>query len=344
MTVVARLMIVGLLAALLAGLLGGLSRLLFLAPVADVLKLYHGPILCALVFPGLIGLERAVAIGARWAWLAPILALLGLAVAFSQSLMVPEILMSVALLLLAQQLFLWRRSPGIDGEVGSLAALLLIVSNWTWIRGGDYFASAYGWASFLILLIAAERLELSFAARSRAIPARAFSLLLATGVVLSSIRLIGLGWLALALWLAHYDLARRNARRTGLPAFSARAVMLGYGWLAVSGFQLVFWGLSGANFDRILHGVFVGFVLSMVMAHGPIIFPALLRFPMRFSNWLYLPLIALHVSLAVRVLGPLVSGAMGNLLAVLLFALTAALHLGGSRRPWLAEKPPPSSA
>ena len=337
MTGIARVMIVGLMLALVAGLFGGLSRLLLELPIANVLKVYHGPLLCGFVFPGLIGLERAVAIGSWWSWLAPMFALVGLALAFSQGLVSIALILAVSVALLAQQLFLWRRSPGVDGEVASLAAGLLLYSDWIWASGGGYFESASGWASFLVLLIAAERLELSFAARSRALPARLVSLLIAGGVFGGQSKLIGLGWLALALWLCLYDLARRNAKRSGLPAFSARAVLLGYGWLALSGFQMAFWGLSGANLDRVLHGVFVGFVLSMVMAHAPIIFPALLKFPMRFSNWLYLPLLLLHGSLAVRASGSLSWGAAGNLLAVLFFALLAALHLGGAERPWLSS-------
>ena len=173
------------------------------------------------------------------------------------------------------------------------------------------------------MVIAAERLELSFLYRSASLVMPGAALLILASVALQQPAGVGLGWLMFALWLLGRDLARRNAGRSGLVAYTARSVLLGYAWLAASGLQLLVFGLpalSGPAFDRVLHGVFVGFALSMVMAHGPIIFPALLKCSMAFSNWFYLPLLLLHSSLLIRFLGPSAKwGAAGNVLAVLIF-------------------------
>jgi hypothetical protein len=54
------------------------------------------------------------------------------------------------------------------------------------------------------------------------------------------------------------------------------------------------------------HAVFVGFVLSMVFAHAPLIFPAVLGLPLTYRPAFYLHVGILHLSLMVRVVGDLV--------------------------------------
>ena len=57
-------------------------------------------------------------------------------------------------------------------------------------------------------------------------------------------------------------------------------------------------------YDALLHAFFVGFVLSMVLAHAPIIFPALLNIKITpFHPIMYLWLCLLHFSLMIRVYG-----------------------------------------
>jgi hypothetical protein len=77
-----------------------------------------------------------------------------------------------------------------------------------------------------------------------------------------------------------------------------------------------------------LHAVLVGFVLSMVFAHAPIILPAVARIDVPYHPVLYLPLAVLHVSLVIRVLGDLIAsasarqlGALGNAAAIATFLM-----------------------
>ena len=340
MTALSRILIVSLLPIMLSGLLGGLSRLIGL-PVADFFRIYHGPILCAVVFPGLMGLERAVAIDRGWAWIPTLSALLSLLGMVMLGRSAFPILVMTAAGLLVQQVFLWRRRPGLDGQIAAVAPICLWLADWRWGVGDPAPLCALGWSSFLIMVIAAERLELSFLYRSASLVMPGAALLTLASVALQQPAGVGLGWLMFALWMLGRDLARRNAGRSGLVAYTARSVLLGYAWLAASGLQLLVFGLpalSGPAFDRVLHGVFVGFALSMVMAHGPIIFPALLKCSMAFSNWFYLPLLLLHSSLLIRFLGPSAKwGAAGNVLAVLIFGLTMVAHSRSGGKPWLAS-------
>ena len=78
-----------------------------------------------------------------------------------------------------------------------------------------------------------------------------------------------------------------------------------------------------------LHAVFVGFVFAMIFAHAPIILPAILgQTTSPYQPALYVPLILLHASLLLRVVGDLMGwwtgrqwGGLLNALAVLLFLI-----------------------
>jgi len=335
----ARLLVLGLGAGMLASLLGGLARLGVVPPVLPApFVAHHGVLMGAVLFPGLIGLERAVAVGRPWAWSAPLMALIAAIGLLTLGPPGYPLIMMLALLLGIQHLFLWSRSPGLDSALPVVAAVLLLLTDWRWGQGAPAGLCALGWASFLILVIAAERLEFSFLRGKASLSLTPTLLLLVAGLLAQQSRLLGLAWLLLSLWLARNDIARRNARRSGMAAYTARSVLLGYFWMALSGLQLTLFGLphySGPQFDRILHGVFVGFVLSMVVAHGPLIFPAICKTPIRFSPWFYLPLALLHLSLALRCWGWASIGASGNLLAMVCFALTMATHHTPGHNPWL---------
>ena len=60
--------------------------------------------------------------------------------------------------------------------------------------------------------------------------------------------------------------------------------------------------VADPRYDAILHVVFVGFVISMIFGHAPIIFPAILGVPINFQPAFYVHLILLHGLLALRVI------------------------------------------
>ena len=146
--------------------------------------------------------------------------------------------------------------------------------------------------------------------------------------------LLGLALLALVGWLAGHDVARRTVRSTGLARFVAGCLLAGYGWLAVAG---ACWLLGGAvptdrAYDAVVHAVFLGFTLSMIMAHAPVILPAVLRRPLPYHPAMIAPAALLHGSLALRLwagdargvhLAWQVGGVL-NIAAVLLFVGVAA--------------------
>ncbi|HEV8548201.1 MAG TPA: hypothetical protein VGQ57_04215, partial [Polyangiaceae bacterium] len=193
------------------------------------------------------------------------------------------------------------------------------------------------------LTIVAERLELS---RLGGTPAWAERLLLVLAVLLgalivarvfchagsTSAHAIGAALAAIAIWELRFDLARRTVRRRGLPRYTACAVLAGGIWLFVSGAILACCEVppAGPLYDAALHAIFVGFVLSMVFAHAPIIVPAVAQARLPYHPLFYVPLVVLHAGLALRVagdlgLGPAArrAGGLANAIALLLFALVA---------------------
>ncbi len=74
-------------------------------------------------------------------------------------------------------------------------------------------------------------------------------------------------------------------------------------WLAIAGVLLIAvppW-TTAFSYDAAIHAIAIGFVLSMIFAHAPIILPAVTGARVRYSRLAYGPLALLHVSVALRV-------------------------------------------
>jgi hypothetical protein len=306
-------------------------------------------ILMVLGFLGtLIALERAVALGARWAYAAPAASALSVMV-LPVNRSVGGILLVVAgVLTTSGYVVLLRRQLSIHLAVMAVGALAWVVAAALWLGGSGPVRITPLLAAFLVLTVVGERLELSRltlpapASRRRFLGATALfflGALMAPAWRSAGLVLVGAGLLGQTAWLVRHDVARVTVRRAGLPRFIAVSLLAGYGWLAVSGVLWVAMGLGARGallHDAVVHSLFLGFVLSMVMGHAPIILPAVLRLPVRFTRAAYLPLVALHVSVVVRIAADLAGSVWwrgialhGNVVALLLFVLmtvSAARH------------------
>ena len=134
--------------------------------------------------------------------------------------------------------------------------------------------------------------------------------------------------LSLAVWLVLFDIARRTIRSAGLSRYMAVCLLSGYAWLAVAGLCWAAYACGWSSRDASLHALGLGFVLSMVMGHAPVILPAVARIKLHFDARFYGPLCLLHLSLMARLLvGPfdergLRWGSAGNAIAMVYFAAT----------------------
>ena len=326
------------------GLWAGLARLGWgvFVPSGSFLEA-HGALMVNGVLATLIGLERAVALERPALFGAPILTgagAIGLALGVPY-LLATSLLVVGSVVLLAMFLLILSRQPALHTLTQVVGATCLLAGNLLGLSGFDIPYLIPWWGSFVVLLIASERLELSRVFRISASRRTLFGAILALDLLACGVSLrwfalggalLGASWVLMAGWLLAHDVAWRNAMRSGLPRFSALGLLTGYVWLGFGGVLLVLSGgivAQGLLYDAQLHAVFLGFVLSMVFAHAPIILPAVLGRPLRFSWVLYLPLVILHVSLALRV-GADLEGSylvrewagLFNVVAIVLFGLT----------------------
>jgi hypothetical protein len=331
--------------ALLAGLDAALLRLGLGAPVlsdrwADV----HGPLMVLGFVGTLVALERAVAVRRPALLAAPaLLGLGGLAVLSPLPLAVGQSssVVGCAVLLVVYGV-VWRRQPAAAVAVQALGALHGLAAALLWLAGVPVPHLIPTLAGFLVLTVVGERLELMRVGAPSPRTEDAVWLLALGWAAASTAALLlpDIGWtalgavlLGLVLVLLRHDVARRTVRGTGLPRYMASAMLAGYAWLGVAGAVWLVQGpvLSGRSYDAVLHCVFLGFVLSMIMAHAPAILPAVLRRPLPYRAVMYVPLALLHATLLLRVLVgdsrgvelAVQVGGVGNVVALLLFLLIA---------------------
>ncbi|CAG1016491.1 hypothetical protein ANAEL_05647 [Anaerolineales bacterium] len=303
--------------ALLAALWAGLMRLGWQLPaLTPSLALAHGPLMISGFLGILIPLERAVALKQKWMYLPPLLAGLGWLV----TLLLPSPPLGPILLNLASLggvailIEITRRETALHTVTMLLGALTWFAGNLLWLFGWQIFQVVFFWQGFLVLTIAGERLELSRVLRPSRQSQLLFGCIVAiylAGILIATFnlqlgtRLNGAALLLLALWSVRNDLAWRNLKhKLPLTRYIAWCLVLGLTWLGIGGgLSLVFGAqIAGPRYDAALHVVFVGFVISMIFGHAPIIFPAILGVPINFQPAFYIHLILLHVSLALRVI------------------------------------------
>jgi hypothetical protein len=306
----------------------------------------HGPLMVNGVLGTLICLERAVALTglsrdkrAALSYLAPLcgalgglLLILGAPDLYARFLM---ILGSLGLVLIFGVILNYHTAS--YTLVMACGALSWIIGNLLWQWGMPVYQVVYWWIAFLTLTIVGERLELSRIIRLSDRTKQLF--LIAVGIFMAGImltpfslafgvRLMGVGAIALALWLLRYDIARHTVRKTGVPRFAAVCLLAGYTWLGIGGMiALSFGGVKGGvYYEALLHALLLGFVFSMIFGHAPIIIPAITGRVVQFRPIAYSYVFLLHFSLILREVGALTfwqelrqwSG-MLNVAAILLF-------------------------
>jgi hypothetical protein len=342
--------------ALIVGALAGLARLGWAVPDrAAGMSALHGPLMICGFFGTVIALERAVALGRTWAYLAPLAAGVGTllvlagATAFGASLQAGG-----AVVLAVGTGSVFRRQPALFTFTLLLGALAYLAGCVLWASGAAVYEALPWWLAFLVLTIAGERLELSRFRPPSAVANAAFAVLLAAvaiallagqtaGATPWGGRILGASLLGLAAWLLKQDIARRTVRSQGLTRFIAVCLLSGYLWLAIGGAVLLGSGelrTGTASYDATLHALLLGFVFSMVFGHAPIIFPAVLRVAVPYHSAFYAPLLLLHASLLVRIAGDIggrhdwlrIGGLLNALALAAFIVVTATAVIGGLRR------------
>ncbi|MGH1571702.1 hypothetical protein ACRAWG_14760 [Methylobacterium sp. P31] len=338
--------------ALVAGLGAGLARLGWDMPQGAALAALHGPLLICGVFGTLISLERAVALARPWAFLGPCASASGtlalLAGLPPQAAGWGFVLAAITLCFASARTV--QLQPAAFTASLAVGALAWLFGSILWALGATVPDLVGWWLAFLVLTVAGERLELSrlTVQRRGGLPLyiAACALILAGAAARltepTGTALMGGGLLMLTGWLVRHDIAAHTIRSVGQARFMAACMLAGYAWLGLAGLAFLALPPTGTAFgyDIALHAVLIGFVLSMVFGHAPIILPAVARIPVRYGPVLYGPLFLLHASVALRVCADLAgwypgrrwSGVM-TVTALLAYLLCVAASKRSSLRP-----------
>jgi hypothetical protein len=348
---------------MITGVWAGLHRLGWpFADISEHIANQHGPLMISGFIGSLIALERAVALTIfdrqspgrlrrLLQWLIPACSTIG-----SLLLLWPTtsaagrwMVASASLGLLAIMLRIFDISSNLFTLLMALGAGGWAFGNLLWLGDFHYSTLLPAWAMFVVLTIAGERFELDRIRRVGQWMLLAFytgvGLVLTGALVVPfnsnlAVRTSGLGALILALWLLKHDIARNSIRMKGLSRYAAIAVMVSFGWLGLYGILALRFGFvpAGPIYDAIVHSLFLGFAGGMIVAHAPIILPALLDRRAIFHPWLMVPALGLHVSIALRVVSDLAGwhtlrqwGGLLNAVTGLFFILLLAYTLWSTR-------------
>jgi hypothetical protein len=298
---------------LIAGLWVGLARLGVAVPSgAHTLAEFHGALMISGFLGTLISLERSVAIGRWWAYTAPALSATGaVALIVERPTFAGYAFLFAGVALTFNSSVVVARQPALFTFILAVAAACWAVGTLLWINGGNVADVTGWWIAFLILTIAAERLELSRVLSpprsSQVIFALAAALVIA-GLVRGELGgqtapFSGGGLLLATAWLVRHDVALRTIRLSAQPRFSAACLLAGYFWLGVAGLLLLVVppNSTAFSYDAAVHAVTIGFVLSMIFGHAPIILPAVVGLRVQYSAAAYIPLALLHLSVLLRI-------------------------------------------
>jgi hypothetical protein len=159
-----------------------------------------------------------------------------------------------------------------------------------------------------------------------------------------------LGFLFLAIWLLQNDIIQVVIKKNGFYAYLGYVLGTGYVWLAIFSVLSSFRSENYWHYDAVVHSFFAGFILNMIIAHAPVIFPAVLGIKGKpFSRWLYVPFILLNVFNLVRISADVMqlpetrrwagifSGLAFLSFIFLMAGLMIRLHQNAGARPVIAE-------
>lgn len=333
---------------LLFGLWTGLSRIGWNIPLLRVTP-HHGAIMVGGFLGTLISLEKIIPLRKNFLYIFPVMSaasvvlfLLNLPLIGFASLMVSSIGLSAVFL----TYFMKEKN---------LIYLLMLAGGICWLTGNillitkKFYPMAFPWwLGFALCIITSERLELMKFLPVKEATKKLLVLFLGlyiAGVLLSfhgiGQKISGIALMAVGLWLMRHDIIGISIRKDQLPRFVAVALLSGYIAMLLTG--IFFLSLNGQAlaYDAIVHTFFLGFVFSMIFAHGPVILPAVLGISLKpYHKILYAWLALLHLSWITRILGDVILdlelrkiSAMMSVISVLCyFATIATLTIISQRR------------
>lgn len=323
---------------LLIGIYVGLLRIGWQLPIWHGMPIsHHGVIMVGSFLGSLISLERVVTLKSKLPLLIPTIMLASMPILLLQNSNLAFqmlILGSLGYAIISIQIAIKYKLAG-DFLILS-GAFFQLIANIVLYQTNSYPLAFAGWMLFLTFTIVGERLNLT-----RFLPVTKRDkielyvwlglLVLSSGFYHFGLAiLVGLSFIGIAQWLVRNDIALINIKKNGQFKFLGYALLGAYLWLFLSGIISLQRIGNPFLYDALLHSFFVGFVLSMIMAHAPIIFPSILKINVKpYHPIFYVWLALLHIGLFMRVLGDFVqdgwlrkTGGLLNGLSFILFLIT----------------------
>jgi len=269
----------------------------------------HGPLIVCGFLGTLFGLERAVTKGNFVGYVAPLLTAAGSVVLLFRpsAALGPQMVVAGSVAFLLLSLSVLHRKPSLHSLFAAMGSFQWVVGNAMWLAQWPVYNITLWWMSFVLLTVAGERLEIAQMMHLKVGP----KLLLIAGLgsvcvghVLVAVghlsapdsvmdilgdavvdprtslgmKVAGAGMVIAAGWFLTFDPARTFLGRPRLSGYVAFCLVAGYVWLAVAGvLSIRYAGLvSGGFYGAFVHAFFLGFLMSVLFGHGPILIPSML--------------------------------------------------------------------
>jgi hypothetical protein len=268
---------------LITGLLAGLHRIGWQVPLNGVSP-NHGAIMVGGFLGTLIILEKIIPLKRNILYAVPIMSGASVVLFF-----IGQPVYSIVSLVLASAglsiifFIYWIREKSSIYFLMLAGAICWLTGNILLTIHNFYPISLPWWMAFVLLIISAERMELM-----KFLPVPKNQKLLFMGMLLTFvigclISFHGIGsYLAAvslagsSIWLMRHDVVGLNLKKKDLPRYVGVALLSGYFALLLSGIFLPLLTEQPLGYDILVHCFFIGFVFSMIFAHGPIILPGVL--------------------------------------------------------------------
>jgi hypothetical protein len=379
-----KLLLIGLLGCgfflLMAGLWGGLILMGWDWPsLWPGLPGVQAPLVVTGFFGTLLSLERTVGLKRRIGFMAPILILAGASFLIFYPLSKWSAALTLAgsggllimCLVIAQQQRNIYTSMMVFGSISWFAGMVI------WLLGWPMFNVYHWWMGFILFTLVGQRVELAHRLKSSFPPywlLNLFLIVFFTGLAINifghlrgpdsvmdiildaivdprliwGMRISGCALGLCALWLLRYDSGYVLMRHGGIARYTAVCMLSGFVWLGLTGlFTSLFAGyVAGTRYDMIIQSFFMGAAWFVIFGHGVIV--ALSSFGLRLNHLasFYVPVVLLHMSMVVRIIGDLLLnyhigkwGALLNVMAIILFFINAIFWLlADNRNLWWKQR------
>ena len=299
---------------LIVGLGAGLTRMGWQSLIPNTAP-HHGAIMIGGFLGTLISLEKIIPLKRKFLFIIPALSALSI-VCFVTNFVVYGYICLLAAstgLSIVFLLYLLKEK--------NATYLLMFAGAQCWLIGNIkllttlfYPAAIPWWMAFALLVITSERLELMKFLPVTRTNKIVFYVAVSTFLIGCGISFHGPGsivagaaLIVISIWLLRYDLVGITIKKRGLTRYVGWTLMSGYFALMMTGLFLLIFDAEPYAYDLLIHVFFIGFVFSMIFAHGPIILPGVLGISTKpYTSLFYLWAATLTVSIIFRISGSIV--------------------------------------